>query len=258
MISRSHFIKLLGTSAGLAAAGTRSWANTGSELVPGTPETLPVAEPLPQKPTKAHFVYSGPGFGNRVALTYDDGPTPGITEKILAELAERNLKATFFMIGNKVRRYPDIARAVVEAGHEVANHTYTHPSLNRLSDERVIEELAKCQQMIQEITGVTPMWFRPPYGAFQNKRQGAMARGEHLGVAYWSVDPRDWSNPGASAIVRKVLASTRSGSIILLHDLKKQTVQATPAILDGLMERKFTFTTMSGYLGDPYGPYSQT
>ncbi|MEM6884903.1 MAG: polysaccharide deacetylase family protein [Verrucomicrobiota bacterium] len=256
MISRSQFIKLLGTGVGLAAAGARSWANESAELTPGTPETLPVAETLPPKSTKAHFVYNGPGFGNRIALTYDDGPTPGITEKILDELAERNLKATFFMIGNKVRRYPDIAKAVVDAGHEVANHTYTHPSLNRLSDDRVIEELTQCQDVIGEVTGVTPVWFRPPYAAFANKRQGPMARNKHLGVAYWSVDPRDWANPGVNTIVRKVLGSTRSGSIILLHDLKRQTMQATPAILDGLMEKQFRLTTISGYLGDPYGSYS--
>lgn len=240
----------------MTAAGSRLWANQPPVLTPGTPETLPVAEPLPPKPDKAHFVYNGPGFGNRIALTYDDGPTPGITDKILDELAQRKLKATFFMIGNKVRRYPEIARAVVAAGHEIANHTYTHPSLNRLSDKRVVEELTRCQDVIAEVTDITPVWFRPPYAAFQNKRQGPMARHQHLGVAYWSVDPRDWANPGVSTIVSKVLGSTRSGSIILLHDLKRQTLQATPAILDGLMKKQFQFTTISGYLGDPYGPYA--
>ena len=251
MISRSQFIKLMGTGIGIAASGTRLWANNEPTLSAGT------QQPIAPKPTKAHFVYNGPGFGNRIALTYDDGPTPGITDKILKELADRDLKATFFVIGNKVERYPDLARAVVEAGHEIANHTYTHPSLNRLSDQRVIDELHKCQQVVQEATGVTPMWFRPPYGAFQNKRQGPMARNEHLGVAYWSVDPRDWANPGVNSIVNKVLGGTRSGSIILLHDLKKQTLRATPAILDGLLERQFRFTTISGYLGDPYGSYAR-
>lgn len=235
--------------------GTRALANKPSltTAVTSSPETIST----PSLPTKAHFVYNGPGFGNRIALTYDDGPTPGVTDRILKDLGDRNLKATFFMIGNKVRRYPELAKAVVEAGHEVANHTYTHPSLNRLSDERVIEELTQCQQVLTEVTGATPVWFRPPYAAFQNKRQGPMARNEHLGVAYWSVDPRDWSNPGVDAITNKVLGGTRSGSIILLHDLKKQTAQATPAILDGLMERGFNFTTLSGYLGDPYGSYAE-
>ena len=256
MISRSKFIQLLGTGVGVVAAGSRTWANETPVLTPGTPEALPVAQPLPPQPSKAHFVYNGPGFGNRIALTYDDGPTPGITDKILDELAQRNLKATFFMIGNKVRRYPDLARAVVAGGHEVANHTYTHPSLNRLSDARVTEELTQCQDIIGEVTGITPVWFRPPYAAFANKRQGPMARQKHLGVAYWSVDPRDWANPGVNAIVSKVLGGTRSGSIILLHDLKRQTLQATPAILDGLMEKRFQLTTLSGYLGDPYGPYA--
>jgi peptidoglycan/xylan/chitin deacetylase (PgdA/CDA1 family) len=244
MINRAQFIKMLGAGAGLAACGGSALA---LEDMLKTPAPKPVGN--------AHFVHSGPGFGNRIALTYDDGPTPGVTEKILKELDDRQLKATFFMIGNKVRRYPALAREVVAAGHEVGNHTFTHPSLSKLSDQNVISEITQCQDAIGEATGVTPHWMRPPYGAFQNTRQGPMARQEHLGLAYWSVDPRDWSNPGVSTIVSRVLNGAHPGSIILLHDLKKQTLAATPAILDGLMERRFNLTTISGYLGDPYGSY---
>ncbi|MEO0454542.1 MAG: polysaccharide deacetylase family protein [Verrucomicrobiota bacterium] len=202
----------------------------------------------------AHFVHKGPGLGKRICLTYDDGPTPGVTDKVLNELDKRDIKATFFMIGRKVKQYASLAKEVAAAGHEVANHTYTHPVLSKLSSQRVSSELDQCQKVIEDIIGSTPVWFRPPYGAFRTN-QGAIPRGKHLGVAYWSVDPRDWARPGVSTIVRKITQGTRPGSIILLHDLHHQTAQATGPVLDQLLDRHFSFTPMSGFLGDPYGTY---
>jgi peptidoglycan/xylan/chitin deacetylase (PgdA/CDA1 family) len=147
--------------------------------------------------------------------------------------------------------YPDLARAVVEAGHEVANHTFTHPTLSKLSSERVNSELQKCQDAIITITGKTPVWFRPPYGAFR-KDQGPIPRSKDLGVTYWSVDPQDWAQPGVAKITSRILTAARPGSIILMHDLHKQTAQAVPAIFDGLLEKDFNMTRLTGFLGNPY------
>ena len=197
------------------------------------------------------WLNSGPGFGNRVALTFDDGPTPGITQSVLKNLRERDLRATFFVIGNKVERHPELLQQAVAEGHEIANHTFTHPKLSSLSTGRVETELKRCQEAVAKAIGYEPVWFRPPYGAFR-KNQGSLAVREGLGVMYWSVDPRDWSNPGVKNIVSRVLGSAQPGSVILLHDLKKQTEQAVPFILDGLIKRDFEMTSFSGFLGRPY------
>lgn len=212
------------------------------------PQELPAEAVKERKP---HFVSTAPGFGHRIALTYDDGPTPSITNSILNDLEKRKLRATFFMIGNKVKAYKSLANEVAAAGHEVANHTYTHPNLKKLSSSRVEYEIHKTQEVIEQVTGKVPTWFRPPYGAF-HKKQGEIPMGEGLGIAYWSVDPRDWARPGASRIVSHIYKNTTPGSIVLLHDLHKQTADATPDVLDRLLERSFNFTTMSGILGEPY------
>jgi peptidoglycan-N-acetylglucosamine deacetylase len=201
----------------------------------------------------AHFVNRGPGLGRRIALTFDDGPSPGITDVVLKELAKRSVTATFFMIGNKVERYATLAKEVSAAGHEIGNHSYTHPALSSLSAEKVDAEIQKTQDVIANVTGKAPVWFRPPYGAFR-KDQGYIPRSKSLGVAYWSVDPRDWAKPGVSTIVSRVTSATNPGSIVLLHDLHTQTRDAVGSILDNLMESSFSFTPLSGFLGAPYGP----
>lgn len=218
--------------------------STISEPSPAVPEPPPLPQP------KAFS--SGPGFGNRIAMTFDDGPTPGITEKILEELAKRDIRATFFMIGNKARVSPSLVKEVFAAGHEIGNHTYTHANLRRFSDERVETEIRRSQDVISELTGKAPKWFRPPYGAFSNKRQGPIPVRHSLGILYWSVDPQDWRQPGVDTITNRIVTHTRRGSIVLLHDLRKQTLKATPHVLDRLQEKSFNFTTISGFLGNPY------
>ncbi|MGF1677739.1 MAG: polysaccharide deacetylase family protein [Candidatus Methylacidiphilales bacterium] len=246
-MKRAQFLQLLGAGAGSLLCG-RSWAET-AELSVSSVEPLEGETQL-----NAHFVNKGPGLGRRVALTYDDGPTPKITDRILKELSDRKLTATFFMIGNKVRQFQALAREVAAAGHELANHTFTHPALSKLPDNLVHQELDRCQDAIGEVTGKKPVWFRPPYGAFHTP-QGRMPRSKHLGVAYWSVDPQDWKKPGAAVISQRILSKVQPGSIILLHDLHTQSAEATPAVLDGLMERGYFLSPMSGFLGDPYGSY---
>ena len=236
---RNDFLRLLT----LAGAGALSPA----KAQPNTPAT-PVEGEFEINP---HFINSGPGFGNRLALTFDDGPSPGVTERVLAELSKRNLHATFFLIGSKVDAYPDLARRLVDEGHDVANHSYTHPRLAGMSDAAVEQQLARTQEAIARATGVTPVWFRPPYGAFR-REQGTIASKMGLGVAYWSVDPKDWSQPGSSAITQRVLSASQPGSIILLHDLHSQTADAVPAIFDGLIERAFLPTSFHNFVGLPY------
>lgn len=226
---------------GLAGAGfaAPAYSQGGIPVQPGECEINPA------------FINSGPGFGNRVALTFDDGPSPGVTDRVLNELSKSKLHATFFLIGAKVDAAPQLARRIVDEGHDVANHTYTHPRLAGMSDSAVEQQLARAQDSIARATGITPVWFRPPYGAFR-REQGSIASKLGLGVAYWSVDPKDWAQPGSSAIAQRVLTASQPGSIILLHDLHSQTADAVPAIFDGLIERSFTVAPFHSFVGAPY------
>ena len=168
----------------------------GLTLAPQRIFSQPVGVEKGDYPVSPHFVSQGPGFGNRIALTFDDGPTPGVTELVLKELADHKLHATFFMIGSKVQMYPALAKEVADAGHEIGNHSWDHPTLSAMSDEKVDSQLQRTQDAIHDATGKIPVWFRPPYGAFSKTRQGHIPASKGLGIVLWSVDPRDWSQPG--------------------------------------------------------------
>lgn len=172
------------------------------------------------------FVMRGSRESLRVALTYDDGPTPGVTDRILDILRAENCRSTFFVIGQRVKAFPNLARRIVAEGHEIANHSYTHPDLAKLSDSSVRSELERTQKIIEDTCGVSPRYFRPPYGSFRVS-QGAIAKSLRLQVIIWSVDPQDWKKPGASVITKRVTKSTSGGDIILCHDLHQQTAIAS-------------------------------
>ncbi len=255
-LSRKDFLRRAGLGAlglGAAFASSRLFGQeTGTaatEVIDG--ERVLKATAVPQ--SGARLISQGPGFGRRIALTFDDGPHPTRTPKAMELLKERNIYSTFFQIGQNVSYHPEISAAVLAAGHEIGNHSLTHPILSKLPEERVAYELQRTQDLIGEATGFSPVWFRPPYGAFNLKAQGALAASRGLGVTLWSVDPNDWKEPGVDVIVQRILSETRPGSVILCHDIHGQTIDALPRILDGLLERGFEFTTISGFLGAPYG-----
>jgi peptidoglycan-N-acetylglucosamine deacetylase len=274
-ISRLDFLKKVGLAASGAfvlgdairalAADTPAVSTSTNAPAPGNPPVVslstnapaaggltPTLQPLlGEYQTSAHFVNSGPGFGRRLAITFDDGPTPGVTERVLEELRKRDIKSSFFMIGQRIVAYPDLCKKVFDDGHEVCNHSFTHPQLSKMPDMAVSLELERCQEAVDKAIGRKPVWCRPPYGAFR-KTQGHLAVALGLGVVYWSVDPRDWAQPGAEKLIQIVPAQSRPGSIILMHDLHSQTADAVPAILDKLLEQEYEFTTISGFLGNPY------
>lgn len=259
-MTRSEFLKLLGGSVAAMAGGatiTRALGqatNSVSTNLPTATSTSTTAVEMAGAhayEVPPHFVSHGPGLGRRIALTFDDGPNPGITEIVLKELENRGMKATFFMIGQRVAACPALAKTVLEQGHEIGNHSYTHPKLSSLSDEKVRNEIESTQKTIQDATGYTPIWFRPPYGAFRHN-QGPIAESMGLGITLWSVDPQDWAQPGVDRIISRVTKQADAGSIVLMHDLHKQTAQAVSTIFDQLIEREFEFTTISGFLGKPY------
>ena len=183
----------------------------------------------------------------QVALTFDDGPTPGVTELILDELKRRDVLATFFMIGERVAAHPDLARRVAAEGHEIGNHTYTHPKLNTLPDQQVALEIQQTQDIILKVTQQTPVSFRPPYLAFR-KNQAPLAQAKGLNIICGDVDSRDWSEPGEEKILELIFAKTSSGSIIICHDRHQQTANCIGSILDGLIQRGFKIGTISSLL----------
>lgn len=191
----------------------------------------------------------------RVALTFDDGPHPRHTPVLLDILANYRAKATFYVIGSLVRRYPEIARRIVDEGHELANHTWTHPTLSRLGTRSVLREIDRTQQVIWDTVGAVPVTMRPPYGAFTQRQSRMLQAERNLPTVIWSVDPQDWRRPGSSVVARRMIRGARPGAIILAHDIHGPTVRAIPAALEGIAAQGLGFATMSELLGwSHWGP----
>lgn len=173
-----------------------------------------------------------------IRLTFDDGPG-GYTNQILDILKRYNVHATFYVVGRNVPRYVDQMRRIKNEGHAVCNHTYNHAKLSRLGRDRIRQELADTQSAIQDAIGITPGCMRPPYAA-QNQALREVAASLSLSVDMWSVDPRDWAKPGSGAIKNRVLSGVGPGSVVLLHILNQQTVDALPGIIEGIRAAGYT------------------
>jgi peptidoglycan-N-acetylglucosamine deacetylase len=180
-----------------------------------------------------------------IAMTFDDGPSAENTPRLLEMLKQRNIKATFFLIGQNVASNPDIVRRILAEGHEIGNHSWTHPQLSKLSDDRVTAEITKTQDAIKDVSGFTPTLLRPPYGAITTRQRDWIESQFGLNIILWSVDPFDWKRPGVSVITQRILTQVHPGAIILSHDIHKQTVDAMPATLDGLAAKGYKFATVS-------------
>jgi peptidoglycan-N-acetylglucosamine deacetylase len=178
-------------------------------------------------------------------MTFDDGPSAENTPRLLDMLKQRNIKVTFFLIGQNVAANPAIVRQILADGNEIGNHTWTHPQLSKLSDDKVTAEITKTQEAIKDASGYTPTLLRPPYGAITPRQRAWISSQFGLNVILWSVDPFDWKRPGSSVITQRILSQVRPGAIILSHDIHKQTVDAMPATLDGLIAKGYKFVTVS-------------
>jgi peptidoglycan/xylan/chitin deacetylase (PgdA/CDA1 family) len=215
-----------------------------SILTAGAEESAstPSPTPSPAKPATYAQVRVDQPY---IAMTFDDGPSAENTPRLLEILKQRNIKATFFLIGQNVAANPDIVRRILAEGHEVGNHSWTHPQLSKLSDDRVTAEITKTQDAIKDASGYSPTLLRPPYGAITPRQREWIATQFGLNIILWSVDPFDWKRPGASVITQRILSQVRPGAIILSHDIHKQTVDAMPATLDALIAKGYKFVTVS-------------
>ena len=187
-----------------------------------------------------------------VALTFDDGPNPLYTEKILAVLAEEQVHATFFVLGEHARRYPEWVRREIEAGHEVGTHSDLHKDVIRMDRGELAADLAQAVSAVEAATGRKPQYFRPPHG-FRDALVLAEAHRQGLTVVNWSVMSRDWTNPGVDVLVERMQKAVTPGAIILLHDgdgLKQlaprdQTAEAARIIIRRLKAEGYRFVTLS-------------
>lgn len=183
-----------------------------------------------------------------VAMTFDDGPHPQNTPRLLDILRARNIKATFYVIGRNVDRYPQIARRIVAEGHEIGNHTYTHRKLTTLSDAQVRQEMSKTQNSIGKATGVRPATMRPPYGALHTRQRKEVFSEFGYPTILWSVDPEDWRRPGVAVVRSRLVNRAHNGAILLAHDLHAPTVDAMPGTFDSLLGKGYKFITVSQML----------
>jgi peptidoglycan/xylan/chitin deacetylase (PgdA/CDA1 family) len=182
-----------------------------------------------------------------LALTFDDGPFPIYTTLLLDTLAQLGVKATFFVTGENVQRYPFLAQAIVQAGHEVANHSYHHPHLIRMSVAQMTEELASAQETITAVTGQAPRYFRPPYGEYSADLM-RVAHSLGLSTVMWTAGGGDYASPSGEALKAKVLRQADSGGIVLLHEGVPGTIRVLPEITEALAQRGFTLTTVEALL----------
>jgi peptidoglycan/xylan/chitin deacetylase (PgdA/CDA1 family) len=194
--------------------------------------------------------YQGPPEGKLAALTFDDGPNPYYTWKLLRVLREKSVKANFFLIGREVEKYPELARRILREGHSIGNHTYTHANLLERRKKTIVKEIVKCDVVLEAVTGRKPLLFRSPHGFRKPVVSQISQQLGHYQVD-WSLCPRDWLRPGTKRMLKLVLKKVRPGTIILLHDGggdRSQTVEVVPLIIDRLRERGYQFVTIEELL----------
>jgi len=183
-----------------------------------------------------------------VALTFDDGPHGVLTPKLLDILRDAHVRATFFVLGSNVSAYPDIARRIVAEGHEIASHSWSHPSLTKVSAGRFEHEIRDTTDIIERTTGQRVTMMRPPYGALNHRVTKALLEDYQLDVILWDVDPLDWRRPGSDAITRRLVSGAHPGAILLAHDIHPGTIAAIPATIAQLKAKGFSFATVSELL----------
>ncbi|WP_067800926.1 polysaccharide deacetylase family protein [Actinomadura formosensis] len=269
--SRRKALWLLGAAAGLTALGADAARPSGGSTAVAAPTTTPRARPVihptptptptptprPASWTAAKLTAAGepirelselspPPPPKSIALTIDDGPSPMWTPRILDLLAEHEVHATFFIIGEQVKEYPKLTRRIADSGHQICNHTETHPiSIGGLPRKRVRREIVQAHDRIADVTGIVPQFFRSPGGAWSKTVLDLVAEHGMLPID-WAVDPRDWARPGVGRI-RRALLKGKENNILLCHDGggdRSQTLRALETVIPKMKKRGLTFVAL--------------
>src|SRR5437667_1745240 len=180
-----------------------------------------------------------------IALTFDDGPSATLTPKLLDLLAAHHIKATFFVIGENVAEHPEIVERAAREGHEIGNHSWSHPNFGKMSEESVRSQLRRTDDAIKNATGKRPTLMRPPYGSITDREKHWIHDEFGYQIILWDVDPYDWRRPGPAVVRNRILKETQPGSIVLSHDIHPGTIEAMPSTFDALEAKGFKFVTVS-------------
>ena len=243
----------------LTFAGLLSFCLAGSlvaqaPLTPGLGKTTPPPATVAATP----FVcYSAVHVdGPFIAMTFDDGPSEKLTPELLDLLAQHHIHATFFVIGTNVVAHPEVLQRAVGEGHEIGNHSWSHPAFAKMRDDSVRLQLQKTDDAIRAAIGSSPTLMRPPYGSITARQKRWINSEFGYRIILWDIDPLDWKRPGAAVVTSRIVRETRPGSIILSHDIHPGTIKAMPATFDQLQAKGFKFVTVSELIamGKPMTP----
>jgi peptidoglycan/xylan/chitin deacetylase (PgdA/CDA1 family) len=256
-LGRRSFLAAAALAVGALAAscsddsGGTSAATTATT---GAPASTTPPTPAPSTaPPAAQFVVSGPKDHDRVALTFHTNGDLGLVDQLLDVFASKQVHVTSFIVGNWLEANPAMAARIADGGHEFANHTYTHPTFGALSPAGMLDEISRCRDVLIRLTGGPGKFFRP-----SGTDDGTVSPGEQVldiaaqagygTVLGFDVDPLDYDDPGADAVVQRTLATVAAGSIVSLHFGHSDTVEAMPAILDGIAQKGLKAGTASALL----------
>lgn len=185
--------------------------------------------------------------GKNLFLTFDDGPNPHTTARLLEVLAEEHVPASFFVIGNEVEKHPDLVEKIAKGGHTIGNHSYNHNFLPGLSTKLIEKEIHRTNDLIEDISGVHTKFFRPPYGIIDS-RGAYFLKEAAMTIVYWGCVSEDWRPVGSSTVTKRVLRKLEAGTLIVLHEgseIADQTIESTRAIIHNAKAQGYTFKTLA-------------
>lgn len=186
-----------------------------------------------------------------VAITFDDGPNPVYTPQVLEIFSEARGKATFFMIGEQMGKYPEVVKQVADLGHEIGNHTFTHPKLSQLSIQDCLKEIEETEKLIEKMAGRKPVVFRPPYLDYNQDTVSLLQNKRYPMIGALNLEAQDWEQPGVEHIVRKSREAVKNGSILIFHDGygdRSQTIEAVRMLVSELTSQGYQLVTVSELL----------
>lgn len=215
-------------------------------MIVSKPYLHELSQTMAQKPTRKLPIYCVEQEDKKIAISFDAAWGADDTDDLLRILEKHNVKTTFFLVGDWVKRYPEEVKRIAAAGHEIGNHSDTHPHVGKMSKDAIKKEIMAAHQRVKEVTGIDMNLFRPPYGEYNNT---VIEAAEECGyyTIQWDVDSLDWKEYGVDPLIRQVLDHKHlgSGSIVLFHNNAKYTKDALDSILQGLKDKGFEIVPVS-------------